>query len=380
MTSLIEDGGLTVRAALYPHPDYRGKPWSQWGQGVVLADGRHYSAVGDHLGVDGNTFIYEYDPDSDSLAPIIDVLDQIDHVPGEWGFGKVHGQIVAGPCDDLYFATYWGNRRDIVYTDAYGGDRLFRIDPDAETVSDLGVLMAERGVPSLASWPAGGLVYAETVDPTRSPNQGEFVVFDANTGEVVFSDDETSHVGFRSIAVDDAGRAYFSKGDGELAVFDPATSEISDFGGTLPGGWLRAATAPAPDGTIYAATREPDIVFAMNPSGEVTELGPARGYIASLVVDPSGSTVYYVPEAHGRSYRQGTPLIAVDTETGEESVVVEMNDAAEETLGVRLGGTYNMAISEDGKTLYIGMNVGPLADDADSGFGEVALLIVELPQ
>ena len=37
----------------------RGEPWSQWGQGVVLDDGRFISAVGDHRGRDGNAYVYE---------------------------------------------------------------------------------------------------------------------------------------------------------------------------------------------------------------------------------------------------------------------------------------------------------------------------------
>jgi len=142
---------------------------------------------------------------------------------------------------------------------------------------------------------------------------------------------------------------------------------------------LRAATDPAPDGTIFAVTREPDVLFSMTPDGDVNELGPARGYVASMVADPEGETVYYVPDAHGRSFMQGTPLIAVDTETGEDRVVVEMNDAAEEMLGVRLGGSYNVAITPDGGTIYVGMNAGPLSDDG-GGFGEVVLLEITLPQ
>ncbi len=378
MVTLIEDEGLTVRGAVYPRPDYEGRPWSQWGQGIVLADGRYLSAIGDHLGADGDSFVYEYDPETGTLTQIIDVLSLVDHVPGEWGFGKVHGQMVAGPCDDVLFATYWGSRKELTYTDSYGGDRLFRIDPDAEAVEDLGVLGEERGVPSLASWPAGGLVYAEAVDPTRSPNGGEFVVLDADSGDVVFSDGETSHVGFRAMAVDASGRAYFSVGEGRLAVFDPATNSVAEYPGELPGGWLRAATAPSPDGTIFAVTREPDIVFSMTPEGDVTTLGDARGYVASMVADPEGETIYYVPDAHGRSFMQGTPLIAVDTQTGEDRVVVEMNAAAEEILGVRLGGSYNVAMSADGGTIYVGMNAAPVSEN-NGGFGEVVLLEITLP-
>jgi hypothetical protein len=84
-----------------------------------------------------------------------------------------------------------------------------------------------------------------------------------------------------------------------------------------------------------------------------------------------------VPGAHGDSWVQGTPLISVDTGTGEETIVVELNDLAEEHLGLRLGGTYNVAVDPSGRVLYLGMNAGIVG--TDSSFGEVVLLVVHLP-
>jgi hypothetical protein len=66
----------------------------------------------------------------------------------------------------------------------------------------------------------------------------------------------------------------------------------------------------------------------------------------------------------------------VDTATGEETVLAELNPLVESTLGVRLGGTYDITVSSSGDTLFIGMNVGALG--SEDGFGDVALLIVDL--
>ena len=64
---LAEDiDGLKVQAVVYPLPDHRGKPWTSWGQGLALADGRFFSAVGDHFGAEGNSYVYEFDPNSGS--------------------------------------------------------------------------------------------------------------------------------------------------------------------------------------------------------------------------------------------------------------------------------------------------------------------------
>ena len=126
-----------VRAVVYPGPAETGNPWSQWGQGIVLADGRVLSAVGDHLGVDGNSYLYEFDPASGRLTTIADVLSVVGHQSGAWGYGKIHAPLVAGPCGEIYAATYWGTRRNLEYGDGYEGDRLLELDPDARTISPL---------------------------------------------------------------------------------------------------------------------------------------------------------------------------------------------------------------------------------------------------
>ena len=85
--TLQEPGPETpgVLAVVYPHPDYEGRPWSQWGQGFALADGRFLSAIGDHGGADGNSYLYEYDPEAGVLTQIADVLSLVDHTPGRLG-------------------------------------------------------------------------------------------------------------------------------------------------------------------------------------------------------------------------------------------------------------------------------------------------------
>jgi hypothetical protein len=65
----------------------------------------------------------------------------------------------------------------------------------------------------------------------------------------------------------------------------------------LPGLFLRAATPPAPDGTVYVVTQDPNVLFALAPDGTLRELGEAAGYIASLAMAPDGSRLWYVPEA-----------------------------------------------------------------------------------
>jgi hypothetical protein len=374
----LVDLGPTVRGGVYPRPDYEGNPWSQWGQGVVLPDGRFISALGDHLGPDGNSFIYEYDPADDRLTQISDVLSLTDHRDGEWGYGKIHAQMVAGPCGEVFAATYWGTVSDLVYEGNYRGDLLLRLDPADRTVENLGLILEGHGVPSMAGWADGGLLYAEAADPDLfDPQRGALVVLDMTTGEQVFATpDEEDHRGFRALAVDAVGRVMFSRSDGSLARWDPATGDVVETDIDLPGIFLRAATPPAPDGTVYLATQNPDRFFALEADGDLRELGQAEGYTTSLALAPDGSRFWYVPDAHGGAAEKGTPVIEVDTRTGDQRVVVELDPLARDALGLSLGGTYNVAVDAAGSTLYLGMNAAE--PDAEDPFGEVVLVIVEL--
>ncbi len=379
LVTLADGGdGPRVRAAVYPRPDHEGNPWSQWGQGVVLADGRFLSAIGDHLGRDGNSYLYEFDPAQETLTRIGDVASLAGHEDGDWGYGKVHAQMVAGACGDVYAATYWGTREDLVYEGSYRGDVLLRLDPAQRTSESLGPILEGHGVPSMAGWAEGGLIYAEAANPDLfDPQRGAFVVVDMATGDQVFATaDEEDHRGFRAMAVDGEGRVLFSRTEGRLARWDPASGEVGELDIVLPGDFLRAATPPAPDGTVYLVTQEPDVLFALEPDGNLRELGDAAGYTASLAMSPEGDRLWYVPDAHGGAAEQGTPVIEVDTATGEQRVVVELDPLARDTLGLSLGGTYNVAVDASGSVLYLGMNAAePGADDP---FGEVVLVIVDL--
>ena len=371
------DGVGLLEAVVYPRPEYRGRPWTAWGQGVVIGDGRFFSAIGDHLGAEGNSYVYEFDPSSGTLTEIGDVRQLVG--PTTWGYGKVHGQMVSGPCGEVYFSTYWGDKPGGETLDAYEGDFLLRIDPESDQIEALGSPVPGYGVPSLAGATGLGLVYGEAVDPAIEPKDGPFFAYDVAAEAVVYASPEADdHQGFRNIAVDRSGKAYFSGADYRLLVFDPATNQVTDYPGQLPGKWLRASTQPAPDGTIYAATREPDMLFSFTPEGTVTTLGPAPDYVASLAMHPDGTRFFYIPSAHGKSWQLGAPLMEVNIATGEQRVLVELNPLGESELGLSFGGTYGIVADPGGERLYVVMNSGVPENVRDAAFGEVVLVVIHL--
>jgi len=381
LTDLGEIDGVGVKAAMYPHPEYEEELWSQWGQGMALDDGRFFSAIGDHVDVDGNSFVYEYDPATNTLTTVGDVLSYVDHVPGTWGYGKIHSQMVPGPCGEIYFSTYWGSYRDITFEGNYTGDVLFRLDPFARTLQPLGVPVEFYGQASLAAYAPGGIVFGEAIDPVLKNDDidsGPFFAYDVIEEEVVYTGPEQPHTGFRSVLVDSEGVAYYSIGGGELQTYDPATGETAIHEATIPGESLRAVTEPGPDGSIYGVADETDMFFVMRPDGSVEELGEALEYTASMALAPDGSAFYYMPGAHGNAPTFGSPLMRVDTTTGEQTVVVELNEAIQEEFGHAVGGTYNVVVSPDGGTIYLGVNGGE-AGSEEQAFGEVFLIVLDLP-
>ena len=378
-----ETDGVTVSAAVYPLPDGEGNPWSQWGQGVVLPDGRFVSAVGDHLGRNGNSWFYEFDPATNTLTRTTDVAGPLGHEPGDWGYGKVHAPMVLGPCDEVITATYWGTRTDLDVGGSYQGDHLLRYDPATHQVSSLGVPVAGFGIPSLAISPDRRWIFGEAVDPATptDADAGAFFVADAATGEVAFRDDSPEHTGFRTVLVTGAGEALYAAQDGSLFGFTPGADAPRQLDDVLPGAWMRTSSPRAPDGTAYGITVEPDVLFRVSPDGEIAEMGAVEGYTASLGLSPDGGTLFYVPGAHGDAYEAGAPLIAVDTATGERRTVVEMQDMVASALDLRFGGTYDVVVDPGGKRVYIGANAGPANPDGedDDTFGTIVLVVVDLP-
>jgi hypothetical protein len=368
-------GRPRVELVRYPRPSGEGKPWSQWGQGLVLADGRFLSAMGNHLGKAGNAYLFSYHPGTHTITRFADVRSQLG-AELDWGYGKIHGQIVEGPCGEAYFSTYWGTRTGLRYTPHYRGDVLFRIDASTLALTSLGAVVPERGIPSLAGTPDRDLIYGEAVDPSASGgrDQGTFFAFDARAGKVVFRDDVPQHMGFRNVMVGPNGHAYVAAEGGRLLEYVPGASELRPYSQRLPdGGVLRASTAPARDGTVYGATKNPDRFFAFEPDGTLVSLGPAPGYTTSMAVEPDGSAFYAVPGAHGG---EDAALIAVDPRTREQRTVVRLADLVQRELGLYTSGSYDVVLDATHRRLYVGLNAGPSADEP---WGEVVLAIVDRP-
>ena len=366
-----EEGELSIYAAEYPLSGPTEGLWSQWGQGIALGDGRHLSAIGDHVGVDGNSWFYLYEDGSRSLTRIFDVLSVVPHEEGAGGYGKIHAQMVTDECGSIWAATYWGTRTDLAYGNGYDGDRLLEIDPIAGTVLDRGVIATGRGIPTMAISADGHTLVAAAVEPES--DTAVVASYDTRTHSVLDELDDPRQIGYRALAAGENGDVLFSIGDGRLSAFDPASQTGSDVDAEMPGDWLRAVTEVGPDGSSYGVTQDRPELFSLAENGSAGHLGDPLGYTTSLAMSDDADQIFWMPNAHGSAWESGAVVLALDTATGKISELVKLAPIFESELGLRAGGTYSVVY--DNGRLILGVNASPRDDD--SGFGTVVLVVIE---
>ena len=381
--------GIIVDFVPYPLPPYEGNPWSDWGEGLVASNGRYYSAIGDHRGADGDSYLYEYDPTTKTLRAVGDVLGAYGaHRRGDWGYGKVHGQISQGPCGQLYFHTYWGTRRGIEYGGSYTGDLLMRYDPVAQQLTSLGVPMPEMGSPSTQMWRAGGLFYGEANYPAGKgrpwPEGKMFWVYDLAKQQVVFRSPKLlDHDSGREIAVDLKGRAYYSGAGRDLLRYDPATNTQERVASFPHDGKLRASSDPALDGRIFMTTNQGGkgeyYAYLFDPqAASLRELGLLPGDTADVAISGSGEVAYFTPGAHGQGRKIGFPLMEIDR-SGNIRTIVELGPIVDNAGGPYPAGTYSYSTDPANPgDIYILANAGPRG--SDKAFGQPLLIVTHLPE
>lgn len=156
----VAEEAPVVDFARVPLPATPANPWSIWGCGLLHSNGKFYVPLGDHRGVDANSYLYEYDPETKTLRQVADVQSAVQQFqPGDFGYGKIHGRLNEGPEGEIYFATYWGQWRH--ESDRYDGDRVLRYDPETEKLSDLGMPRFGWEYPSTHLDERHRLLYAE---------------------------------------------------------------------------------------------------------------------------------------------------------------------------------------------------------------------------
>lgn len=359
----------TIDFLYFPGQTYAGKPWSNWGDGVA-ANGKYYSAIGDHLAPAGNAFVYEYDPQKKTFRQLADLRKLLNLPDDHYTPGKIHSRIDVGSDGWMYFSTHRGSPNATTDKNHYKGDWLFRCDPatgKAEIAAAAPV--PKHSVPTSVLDPDRMIFYGGTAAGIEQKDEGiRFFAYDLKNKKLQYSgpDGPARYMIFAK----STGRVYYTTakskdGEGEqLMRYDPAK------GGApvkIPGDiGIRAATQETPQGIVYTASLgqggRVSHLYAFNTKTEAIEdLGTvaagADSYVASLDADPTGRYLYYIPGAHGSSARDGSAVVQFDTKTRTKKVIAFLHPFYKDKYGCIPVGTYSTAVSEKGDMLYVTWNV-----------------------
>ncbi|MDQ3622062.1 MAG: hypothetical protein M3463_06180 [Verrucomicrobiota bacterium] len=385
----------------YPGQTYPGNPWSNWGDSLAV-NGKYYASIGDHHSLEkagdsersGNAFVFEYDPQTRKMRPIVDVKKLLNLPKGHYTPGKIHGRIDLGSDGWLYFATYRGGNST---TDEYHyqGDWILRVHPDtgqAEAVARGPV--PKQGLQTSILDSQRLIFYAGTragkVNPRGTDRGAEdelFMAYDLREKRLLHSGPKRSCWPW-PIFARSTGRVYYVQGRGEEAAivrYDPEKGGLPvKIDG--PPGFEGASTEETPQGFIYTAsmnreTRQEALWSFDTKSEKIQELGPARvaetpRIIATLDADPSGRYLYYTPGAHGGSELDGTPIVQFDVRTRRKKVIAFLHPFYKDNYGCTFRGTYSCAVDPSGDKLYVTWNVSRGSKVWDS----CALTVIHIPE
>jgi hypothetical protein len=361
----------------------KGTLWSSWGDGCFASNGKYYTSLGDHLGIDANSYLYEYDPAKKLITRVVDVLQAIGHMLGLYGHGKIHSGIHEAEDGWLYFSTYWGKHKEIdaAFQKGYKGSLLMRFNPKTGKTESLGAIVPQQGLPASAFDPKRQLLFFHAV------YKGNIAVYDIKAGKVKFLGGADQTEGSRTFMVADSGRVYFSSVDGTLDYYDPETNQLSHTKAKLPaspgakkGDALRAAARPAKDGLLYGMTASGRLFCFDTKAETIKDLGPnwqGGDYTAVMVLSPDEKYLYYAPGAHGSGNKTGAPVIQYSIATGQRKVLAFLKEPLLQKFKYTVGGTYNLQIDAKGERLFFTFNG---ADPGQKGtFGHPAVVVVHVP-
>jgi hypothetical protein len=375
----------TIDFLYFPGQTYAGRPWSAWGDSLI-AGGKYYASIGDHLAPAGNAFVYEYDPAKKALRQLVDVRKVLDLPDGHYTPGKIHGRLDLGDDGWLYFSTHRGSTTVTTDRYHYKGDWILRHNPatgQTEVVACGPV--PKHCIPCSVLDPKRLIFYGGTTPGDRADDEGlQFFAYDLRNRKVLYAgpDGPSRYMIFAR----STGRVYYTPskdGEGPLLRYDPEHGGPPvKLAGTIG---LRAATQETPQGFVYTVSQGRKGVdatlYAFNTkTEEVQRLGSAavgtQSYIASLDADPTGRYLYYIPGAHGGSDTDGSPVVQFDVKTKQTKVIAFLHPFYKDKVGCALKGTYSSAIDATGKTLTITWN----ANRGSRAWDTCALTVVHIPE
>lgn len=348
----------TVDFMYFPGQNYAGRPWSNWGESCV-ANGKYYCAIGDHLAPQGDAIVFEYDPATKKLRTLLSSKKLLNMPEGHYAPGKFHSRMGVGKDGWLYCTTHRGSTTITTDQYHYKGDWIVRVHPETGATEIVQAApVPKHCLPCAHLDPDRLILYGGSAVGSKEDTSGiQFWAYDLANRKMIYSGPNGPA---RAMMVSKStGKVYFvpGYGDAKLMRFDPATGKPPV---EIPGEiGIRASSDETVDGKIYTASGSPDgnelWVFDVKTE-QAKELGKlaigSEHYVAALSADATGKYIYYSPGAHGGGYRDGTPVIQYNTQTGKRKVIAFLHPFFEQKHGCALHGTYAISVTPDGSTVF----------------------------
>lgn len=413
--------------------DSSGALWTSWGDICLASDGKVYSGIGNHWGMDlGETYIYCWDPEERKLKKIVDINEIVEAESGDPRFSKVHAPIFEGSDKKIYFTGTLDNGGLAgvspnleAWNSKISGAKLFQYDPKSGKTIVLTDFPPATVTAATAYDPERNIFYCELEGNPKGVYLG---VFNMTAKEWSFEGSPGMISHHRDIMMDVNGNIYFNgpkvtlseQERGQLAEkmerrqrtsmlpisekhraipeavtalwkYDPSTKSVSETKTSTFGG-VRASTRESKSGFIYGTTMNNELFKYSPTTDEMTILGSNflvdGEYITVCVLSPDEKYMYYLPGAHGSAGFSGTPIIQYNIDENKQKALVFLSETMVEKIGYAPGGTYGIKISDDGSKLYIGLNGAP-ADSTmhmpkgvrmEQGFGLTSFAIIHIPE
>lgn len=371
----------TIDFGFFPGQTYAGRPWSNWGESTVH-NGKYYCAFGDHLAPQGNAYACEYDPATKKIRILLDLKKLLNMPEGHYAPGKIHSRLGIGKDGWLYCTTHRGSTTITTDQYHYKGDWIVRVHPETgatEVVQPAPV--PKHCLPCAHLDPDRLILYGGSAPGSKDHPLGiQFWAYDLANRKMIYSGDNGPA---RAMMVSKStGKVYYVPGNGNspLMRFDPKTGKAPE---EIPGEiGIRAATDETASGKIYTAQGNASgtELYEFDVKTEkVRELGQlgigSERYVACMSADATGKYIYYSPGAHGGGYRDGSPLMQYNTQTGQRKVIAFLHPFYEQKYGCAVQGTYAVSVTPDGSQVFICWN----AARGTKGWDCCALTAIHIP-
>jgi hypothetical protein len=404
---IIADQPATIHFSVvegcYPLPDDNRGVWSSWSQTLYASDGNFYSAISNHQGVDGRTYVIRYEPKTGNQTRVFDSYEVFNHIPGTYGHGKIHGQLDEYPKGKIVGLTYWGMPPLVTeykgerWLGSVPGGRLFEIDIKSGTARDMGTPFARDSWPAFATDTKRGILFAHGFDK-------HFLAYDLNENEVLYAalPPATIELSPRTVIADRVTGCSYSTNLERFVKFDPQTKQFihlavsapknpnrKDMSKFTPGRndnsfYLRCATRNRNKEGAYICQTMTGMMFKFYPDQEKIEvLGTNwdKGlYCTSVALSPGERYFYYTVGAHGSSYKYGCPVVQYDLKMKTKKVIAFLHPYYSDKYGYVFGGSYGVSLNEDGSQLFIAWNGKFTPEKQGESFGDPTCMLIEIPE